>query len=133
VKRAIYIGGIALFVSLGFVAATWGMLELLGRNVLFINVRNYSHKYLENIVVSGSHFSDRQGGMGTPGNWDFSTSSRLSLNVRVAFDVDGQHYDVPGHAWLIPFGETTVTILIGERLNLMLEARRTDLLRIRKP
>jgi hypothetical protein len=80
---------------------------LIGRNVLFIDVRNYSHRYIENVVVSARDFSHFTGGMGVPGNWGFSERTRVRLNVHIAFDADSRHYDLPARIWLLPFGRYT--------------------------
>ena len=119
----VYTAGIALLIPMVFLAGVWAMLELLGRNVLFINVRNYSHKYIENVVVSDSNFSSGTPGMGVPGSWGFYTSPRLRFKVRVAFNVEGQHYDIPADTWLLPFGRSSVTLSIGEGFKLKLDAK----------
>lgn len=122
-RKTLYVCGVALLVPFGVLAAAITLWWFTTGDNVSVNVRNHSHKYVENIVVSGHGFSCRLGGMGVPGGWAFSARPRFRFDVRMAFDVDGRHYDLPGHTWMLPFGDSLVTVWLDEELKLHVDRR----------
>ena len=117
-RKLLYITGVVLLALTGVLAVATTLWLFTTRDTVSVNVRNNSDKYLENIVVSGAGFSYHTGSMGTPRTWAFGAHPQLRFDVHMAFDVNGQHYDLSGRTWLLPFGSSIVTLWVDEQLRL---------------
>lgn len=121
-KRSLLILAGVVLGSAMFAAGAFTLLWLFSDNSLQIDLRNDSGVSLQNvaIIVPGASFSrlaqDMQPGDGVIFSTGDSLKPRRKLPIRVVFDADGRHYDVPKKLSLAPFGSYYLTFRIQNDL-----------------
>jgi hypothetical protein len=89
-----------------------------------VTLRNDSGVQLQNIVVSGSGFSEKIDILLVGGTHSFSPRIRGESGIRVQFDAAGQHHD-PGEQGYFEAGEPyRVSVMIDPKMNVAVDAKR---------
>ena len=99
------------------------LLWLFCDNNVSINLAKKSEAELQNaaIIVAGSPFSGMPHKLAPGDSFVFGAETHSKLPIRVLFDADGRHYDIPSELRLAPFGSFVVVITVGEHFQISVE------------
>jgi len=124
VKRSLVIVA-AVILGVGiFAAGAVTLLWLSSDSNVTVWVSNDSGAPIHNVVVivSGVTSIGPQE-MAPAAIQDTTATLRARLPIRVAFDADGRHYDVPAQLRFIPLGCPVVSISIGPKMQVSIKTK----------
>jgi hypothetical protein len=127
VKKTLIVVGALVLGALLFAGAAVLLLSLFTNGSVSVDFANHSNTTLQNVVV----FCPDLGRTGRtpavdlqPGNgFGFSARTHRNFAIRVAFETQGRHYDIPGRVRLGFLGDYMVSFSIDDQMKLLVEAK----------
>jgi hypothetical protein len=87
-----------------------------------ITVTNHSSTTLENLVISGSGFSEHIGSLSSGAHRSFSPHPKGESGLRVAFDALGEHHTTAEQGYFEGFGGYRVSVSIDAHLKVTVDS-----------
>jgi hypothetical protein len=125
VRKVFYVAGIVVLTPIGLVVGALTLWWFTTDNNASVNIWNRSGRTLHNLVIAVPGRSERFGDFGAAHSGGFAADPHLRYDVLVSFDTDGQHYELPARAYMLPFGDTLVSLSVDDQLRLFIGARPT--------
>ena len=122
-RKFFYVLSIVVLTPIGVLVAAFALAWLTTGTNASVNIWNRSHTTLRNIVISVPGRSETFASMAPGDSAAFSAGPRVAFDVRVTFDAEGHHYDVPSRIHLLPFGEFGVLISIDDRMRVSVKGQ----------
>jgi hypothetical protein len=88
-----------------------------------VTLKNNSGRELQNVVISGSGFSERVGTLSSEGSHSFSPHVRGESGIRTQFDAAGQHHDSGEQGYFEASGGNRVSVVIDSEMKVAVYAK----------
>jgi hypothetical protein len=106
-----------------FLVAALTVWSLTTTNTVSVNFENRSGRPLQNFtVITRGHPVKFEEDMLAGEAGEFKDDPRLVFDLRVSFDVGGQHYDLPARTYMLPFGNSVVLLSLDRELRLSIQS-----------
>jgi hypothetical protein len=124
VKRFVLgLAGVTLGAAV-FAGGAMLLLSLFTNANVSVGFANHSKTTIQNLVVSCPDFSRSPNTSLAPGEgFAFSAPAHRKFNIRVSFDADGQHFEIPTRVLLFSLGDYMVSLSIDDQMKLATQAR----------